>query len=239
MEEAYFPIINCQEHFEMYEQQDMAIKLQHKKFHDMIIIELMALCQVLHGLTDTGELPKYVDDKGATSILNKHLANSKKAIISNNQRMVIAGMMKRMLNQLPVRLPGFENKYNDLTAQISNLFLMMKKETSVRSAFGNSFDIDLSQTHGMIQDTVEKIMTLVLEYDAHCEQMEQDLNLKPGAEVAVHNLVQEKLNAKVMKLMQGNIAMKMLGNKVKTAKRQYTDDSYDGSGYESPNVNKK
>ena len=74
----------------------MAIKLQHKKFHDMIIIELMALCQVLHGLTDTGDLPKQSDDKGVGSVLSKHL--SKKAVISNNQRMVIAGMMKRMLN---------------------------------------------------------------------------------------------------------------------------------------------
>lgn len=73
----------------------MAIKLQHKKFHDMIIIELMALCQVLHGLTDTGELPSS-DDKGAGSVLSKHL--KKQAVISNNQRMVIAGMMKRMLN---------------------------------------------------------------------------------------------------------------------------------------------
>ena len=43
MEQAYFPLIDIQEHAELYQRLDMAIKMQHSKFIDTIIIELTAL----------------------------------------------------------------------------------------------------------------------------------------------------------------------------------------------------
>ena len=43
MEEAYFPLIDIQEHDDLYQRLDMAIKMQHEKLHDTLIIELTAL----------------------------------------------------------------------------------------------------------------------------------------------------------------------------------------------------
>lgn len=39
----------------MYSRFDMAVKQQHSKLVDTIVIELMALTQVLHGLNDSNE----------------------------------------------------------------------------------------------------------------------------------------------------------------------------------------
>lgn len=39
----------------MYSRHDMALKLQHNKLIDTIIIELAALTQILHGLNDDNE----------------------------------------------------------------------------------------------------------------------------------------------------------------------------------------
>lgn len=55
LEDVYFPVIDCQEHENMYSRFDMAVKQQHNKFVDTLVIELMALTQVLHGLNDSNE----------------------------------------------------------------------------------------------------------------------------------------------------------------------------------------
>lgn len=43
LEDVYFPLIDTQEHETLYSRHDMAIKQQHKKLHNTIIIELTAL----------------------------------------------------------------------------------------------------------------------------------------------------------------------------------------------------
>ena len=55
LEETYFPVISPQEHKDMYSRHDMAIKQQHEKLVDTIVIELTALTQILHGLNDDNE----------------------------------------------------------------------------------------------------------------------------------------------------------------------------------------
>jgi len=55
LEDVYFPLISPQEHDELYSRGDMAIKVQHSKLIDTIIIELTALTQILHGLNDQNE----------------------------------------------------------------------------------------------------------------------------------------------------------------------------------------
>ena len=52
MNHVYFPVIDIQEHDDMYSFGDLAIKQQHTKLHDTLIIELTALCQILHGQND-------------------------------------------------------------------------------------------------------------------------------------------------------------------------------------------
>lgn len=52
MEDTYFPCVDIHEHVDMYNRLDYAIKLQHEKLQDTLIIELAALTQVMHGLND-------------------------------------------------------------------------------------------------------------------------------------------------------------------------------------------
>ena len=40
MDKVYFPTIDAQEHLEMYRPSDFAIKLEHEKYHDMILVEM-------------------------------------------------------------------------------------------------------------------------------------------------------------------------------------------------------
>lgn len=55
LEDTYFPVISPQEHDDMYSRHDMAIKQQHAKLVDTIVIELTALTQILNGLNDNNE----------------------------------------------------------------------------------------------------------------------------------------------------------------------------------------
>lgn len=50
MDRVYFPTIDAQEHLEMYTTSDFAIKLEHEKYHDMILVELITLQHVLKQL---------------------------------------------------------------------------------------------------------------------------------------------------------------------------------------------
>lgn len=43
LEDVYFPVISPQEHDQMYSRHDMAMKQQHAKLIDTIVIELTAL----------------------------------------------------------------------------------------------------------------------------------------------------------------------------------------------------
>ena len=50
MDRVYFPVIDAQEHLDMYNTSDFAIKLEHEKYHDMILVELISLQEVLKQL---------------------------------------------------------------------------------------------------------------------------------------------------------------------------------------------
>ena len=57
MEKAYFPVIDCHEHEDKYEKLDVAIKMEHDKLQDKILVELVALQQIMSilGLINEGE----------------------------------------------------------------------------------------------------------------------------------------------------------------------------------------
>jgi len=63
----------------MYSRFDMAVKQQHSKFVDSLVIELMALTQVLHGLNDSNEPAEmHMEDKyGNTVKDDKKAADAK------------------------------------------------------------------------------------------------------------------------------------------------------------------
>lgn len=50
MERAYFPLIDSQEHEELFSREDDAIKKEHEKLHDTLLVELMTIQHMLHGL---------------------------------------------------------------------------------------------------------------------------------------------------------------------------------------------
>jgi len=92
--------------------------------------------------------------------------------------MIVAGMMKRLIGQIPVKLPGGVanvGKNKDFGAQVTNLMILLKKRTSLRAVFHNTLSVDMSQTDQTVESLVDSLMNLVLDFDAHCEKEEQEV----------------------------------------------------------------
>jgi len=64
-----------------------------------------------------------------------------KPAISRNQSMIVGGLMKRLLGQLPVSTPVEKGRTTNLASQISNLLIKMKERTSVRPIYAETFSI--------------------------------------------------------------------------------------------------
>ena len=97
MEAAYFPVIDCQEHEDLYSRDDDAIKREHEKLHDTLLVELMTIQHMLH------QLGQYDTPK----------SGERNNSMSEQQRMVIGGLMKRLLNQIPAKIPGKNERSDD------------------------------------------------------------------------------------------------------------------------------
>jgi len=124
--------------------------------------------------------------------------------------MIIAGMMKRILGQIPISLPGQKGRTYDFASQVSNLFLMMKKRVTLRPVYTNTLSVDLSKTHTNVDDLVDKVMNLILDYDAHCEKSEQDMSLREKEQLDVCHMVQNKLNSKVKNILNQQTSLKQI-----------------------------
>jgi hypothetical protein len=85
--------------------------------------------------------------------------------------MIVGGLMKRLLRQIPVDIPGERGKTTNLASQISNLFIRMKERTSIKPIYAETFSVDLG-LEPVLEDHVDKTMNLVIDYDAHCEKLE-------------------------------------------------------------------
>lgn len=79
---------------------------------------------------------------------------------------------------------------------------MMKKRVSLRPVYTQTFSVDLSSTHSSVDDHVDRLMNLVLDYDAHCEKLEQDIDERENEQLEICNRIQEKLNLKVKNIMK-------------------------------------
>ena len=55
MENVYFPEIDCHEHDNLYEKLDVAIKMEHDKLQDKLLIEIVTLQQIMHALGFLGD----------------------------------------------------------------------------------------------------------------------------------------------------------------------------------------
>ena len=141
----------------------MAVKQQHSKLVDTLVIELMAITQVLHGLNDFNmPADTHLEDKYGNTVKNpdkdakeaEDTGKKSKLVarpnISENQRMIIAGLMKRILAQIPIKMAGQASlsvgKCKDFGKMAGNLRVLVGKRTSVRPVFGTTFSVDMSET---------------------------------------------------------------------------------------------
>lgn len=64
--------------------------------------------------------------------------------------MVIAGLMKRILGQIPIKMAGQQSftvgKSKDFGKQVGNLHVLIKKRTSIRPVFNTTFSVDMQET---------------------------------------------------------------------------------------------
>lgn len=165
MDKVYFPTIDAQEHLEMYRPSDFAIKLEHEKYHDMILVELITLQNVLKQLG--------YDASFSTPGQNKDECN-----VSEHDRMIIGGLMKRLLNQIPVRQKGEKYISKDFNSKMSNLYLLLRQRTSIKNAFEMSLDIRTQKAQEDIDTICERILSCILDFDEYCRAKEEEARHK-------------------------------------------------------------
>lgn len=165
MDKVYFPTIDAQEHLEMYRPSDFAIKLEHEKYHDMLLVELITLQNVLQQLGYDASL----------STPGQHAVDCK---VSEHDRMIIGGLMKRLLNQIPVRQKGEKFTVKDFNAKMSNLYLLLRQRTSIKNAFEMSLDIKTQKQIEDIDTVCERILSCILDYDDYCRAKEEEARHK-------------------------------------------------------------
>ena len=73
----------------------------------------------------------------------------------------------------------------------------MKERTSIKPVYAETFSINFGMTHNLLDEHIDKLMNLVLDYDAHCEKLEQDIEERPNEQLSICNAIQNKLNIKV------------------------------------------
>lgn len=187
MDRVYFPTIDAQEHLEMYTTSDFAIKLEHEKYHDMILVELIALQQVLKQL-------------GYDPGLSTPGQQSKDCKVTEHDRMIIGGLMKRLLNQIPVRIKGEKHTVQDFNSKMSNLYLLLRQRCSIKNAFEISLDIRTQKAQDDIDTICERILSCVMDYDDFCKAKEEEARHKNEMPQRILNLFQRKIAQKMMSL---------------------------------------
>jgi len=103
------------------------MKKETEKFHDTIAVELITLEKMLSllGFDQAGS-----ETKTASPFTNK---------LSEAERIIVAGLMKRLFGQLPAYEPGRVGqervRSTDFQVQVTNLYLLLQKRISMKSVF--------------------------------------------------------------------------------------------------------
>jgi len=192
MDKVYFPIIDAQEHLEMYSSGDFAIKLEHEKYQDMILVELITLQHALKLLGYDASLNTPGDDLNNTCQLSEH------------DRMIMGGLMKRLLNQIPVRIKGEKYTVTDFHNKMSNLYLLLRQRCSIKNAFEISLDIRTQKAQDDIDAICERILSCILDYDDFCKVKEEEAKHKNEMPERILNLFQRKIAQKMINIKKMN-----------------------------------
>lgn len=169
----------------MYSRDDYAIRVEHERLHDIILVELVTLQGILRTLGC--DLTPGGPAKG----------NDFNQKITEHQRMVIAGLMKRLVNQLPAFEPNTNNRTDDFQVKVANLYLLLQKRTSMKQVFQVSLDISQQKTFDDIDGITERIMSHILDYEAYCEIEEANLPKRRMAPAKILNLFEKKIEDKM------------------------------------------
>lgn len=66
-------------------------------------------------------------------------------MLTEHQTMVISGLMKRLLNQIPVKLVGTNERTEDFQAKISNLYMLLQKRVFMKKVFEVTLDVNMNK----------------------------------------------------------------------------------------------
>ena len=88
--------------------------------------------------------------------------------------MVISGLIKRLFNQLPVKIEGQERS-DDFQAKITNLYLLLQKRIFMKNIFKTTLEIDMTSAQNNIDSCVEQILTNILAYEDFCMEQEHQV----------------------------------------------------------------
>ena len=135
---------------------------------DTVLIELIALQDIIKKIG-------HKNDKDESSLLSKH------------QTMVISGLIKRLFNQLPVKIEGQERS-EDFQAKITNLYLLLQKRIFMKNIFKTTLEIDMTSAQNNIDSCVEQILTSILAYEDFCMEQENQVRQQTKTPQIILNL---------------------------------------------------
>lgn len=109
MSKVYYPVITCKEHQGKHTKEDWAISNECEKFHDQILIQIVTISQLMQQLgCEVGKSKTY----------------RKEMQITEQQKMVMGGLLERLLSQLPAY--SMDNdcvRSEDFSLKIATLYL--------------------------------------------------------------------------------------------------------------------
>merc|ERR1719498_1972595 len=112
--------------------------------------------------------------------------------------------MKRLLNQIPVRIKGEKHISRDFQAKMSNLYLLLRQRCSIKNAFEVSLDIRTQKAQDDIDSICERILSCIMDYDDFCQLKEEEAKHKNEMPQRILNLFQKKIAQKMMNLKKAS-----------------------------------
>ena len=96
--------------------------------------------------------------------------------------------MKRLLNQIPVKIKGTNKSNHDFNAKMSNLYLLLRKRVSMKEVFEVSMNVNMKTATDEIDIITERILSLIMDYDDYCATKEEEMAHKNEMPARILNL---------------------------------------------------
>ena len=110
---------------------------------------------------------------------------------------VIGGLMKRLLDQIPAKVPGTQYLSDDFEVQISNLYIILEKRVSLNNIYEVSLGVNMAKTQEEIIQITERIMSIILEYNDFCQEQREIARMPRHTPSSIMNHFQHKMKTKL------------------------------------------